>query len=336
MPADQGLAIASEIMASAPNVPDLRVDEKRSEVAEVKASEKKPETHSKPRVQFKVPPQSDTPKPCRKRKHKLKQQIAVVVQDLETVISELSSVVGELRGVLVQIEKVSTELDATMGRRGVKVNKLPHRNPVRCVASDSSQERLDSPELLRMSARMRRRISAKSRRCSALCSKPKSESESSLATEPSPRKEIRPITKHALRKACSQEGTQFGLCEDESDYGTKSDAESLLRGYDSQGNCSCASSTRHTATSDGDRLSNIGTYSDFEIVVSPELALRSEFLMRSPALSRLSTTSCSDAESSEFHADYNRDINTWTTYALVHIDAPSNSDTWDSDREVCV
>ena len=143
--------------------------------------------------------------------------------------------------------------------------------------------------------------------CSALCSKPKSESESSLATEPSPRKEIHTSAHRPLRKACSQEGSRFGLGEDESDYGTKSDAESLLRGYDSQGNCSCTSSTRHTGTSDGDRLSNVGTYSDFEIVVSPELALRSEFLMRSPALSRLSTTSCSDAESTgEFHADYNR------------------------------
>lgn len=341
MPSDQGSTPATEGMDPVVNEPvnDIEDDPKRDVITPVKAIDKKTESHPKPRVQFNVPPQVEAPKPCRKRKHRLKQQIAVVVKDLETVISELSSVVVELRGVLVQIERVSTELDATVGKRNVKVNKIHHRTQaMRCTASDSSQERLDSPELLRLSARMRRRVSAKSRRCSALSSKLKSESESSLATDQqSPAKD--PVLNGSLRKACSEDGSQFGICGDESDYGTKSDAESTQRDLSemgSQGNCSCTSSTRHTATSDGDRLSNLGLYSDLEIVVSPELALRSEFLMRSPALSRFSTTSCSDAESVDFHADYNRDINTWTTYALVHIDAPSNSDTWDSDREVCV
>ncbi|XP_071499480.1 uncharacterized protein [Diadema antillarum] len=343
MPADEGSALATEGMERVVN--DVESEGqyglKQSDFVDVRAVGKKPDAHPKPRVQFNVPPQADTPKPCRKRKHRLKQQIAVVVKDLENVISELSSVVVELRGVLVQIERVSTELDATVGRRGTKVNKIHYRNQPRMIASDSSQERLDSPELQRMSARMRRRISAKSRRSSALGSKLKSESESSLVADVHPRREL--IGSNcSIGKACSEDGGHYGMGADESDYGTKSDLESLQRAHeceselDSQGNCSCTSSTRHTATSDADRLSSLGLYSDTEIVVSPELALRAEFLMRSPALSRLSSTSCSEVESGEFHANYNRDINTWTTYALVHIDAPSNSDTWDSDREVCV
>ncbi|XP_038071476.1 uncharacterized protein LOC119740284 [Patiria miniata] len=242
----------------------------------------------------------------KRRKHLVKQQIGVVITDLEKVISELNTVVRELKGVLNQIERVSTYLDdeqtKQVNERETKKSKRIVKKAA-CVVK-SCENGVVLPRMCSPCKSLSQFVAVRNGLNGTKC-----------AFSSSPQKCRNEFCPHSHgSKSCSGPASQ-----NDSDACVSGDDGSPRRG----GCCgdSWCSSPRHDILGWDQRSLSFP---------SPAHSLSAR--LRDSKANSESQTSCSDDAQSttDFQADYNRDINTWTTYAMVHIDA--SSDAWSADE----
>ncbi|XP_033634585.1 uncharacterized protein LOC117295906 [Asterias rubens] len=236
----------------------------------------------------------------KRRKHLVKQQIGVVITDLEKVILELNTVVRELKGVLNQIERVSSYLDEPAKQTADKETKKSKRVVKKAVCVAKS---CDNGVVLPR----------------AVCSPCKSLSHfvtvrnglNGTKCAFSPKK----CRNDCLFSNDVKSGSQCSAEKDLSLYGSGDEGSPRI-GCSGDSWCS---SPRHDVIGWDRRFSS----------PSPAHSLTTK--LRDTKAKSASQTSCSDdTQSVDFQADYNHDINTWTTYAMVHIDA--SSDAWSADE----
>ena len=240
----------------------------------------------------------------KRRKHLVKQQIGVVITDLEKVISELNTVVRELKGVLNQIERVSSYLDEPTKHVAEKESKKTKRVVKKAVCVVKSCEngvvlpRAVGSPCKSLSHFVTVRNGLNGTKCALSPQKCRNECVYSNDTK----------SGSGLVSQCSAE-TDSCLCG-------SGDEGSPRIGCSGDSWCS---SPRHDVIAWDRRFS----------CPSPAHSLTTKLRDSKPKSE--SQTSCSDdTQSVDFQADYNRDINTWTTYAMVHIDA--SSDAWSADE----
>ena len=250
------------------------------------------------------------PKKKRKGRVRVKRQMEVVITDLETVITELGTVVSELRGVLSQIEKVTSHLDGVYVNGKVSpVSEIPIRETVLSPVPQTNTSPEGSP------------ITSAKRRLESLISENNFENG---AVEG-----IRNHWKSPGLQLCHspklKNGTTRWFTDGETSFGSLSDVPSSDAG-------STFSEILRNAGNIGGSQESIASGS---VYFSPDKT-QSERSKNSPTRSRHASGGSDDLCCSDFQANYNRDINTWTTYAMVHMDAgslASASDCWDSETE---
>ncbi|XP_022106784.1 uncharacterized protein LOC110987929 [Acanthaster planci] len=239
----------------------------------------------------------------KRRKHLVKQQIGVVITDLEKVISELNTVVRELKGVLNQIERVSTYLDDEQTKQADEREAKRSKRIVKkaaCVVK-SCENGVVLPRMCSPCKSLSQFVAVRNGLNGTKC-----------AFSSSPQKCHNECFLHSnLTKSGSQNESDACTC------GSGDDGSP--RRVDCSGDSWC-SSPRHDILSWDQRSLSFP---------SPAHSLTAR--LRDSKANSGSQTSCSeDTQSADFQADYNRDINTWTTYAMVHIDA--SSDAWSADE----
>ncbi|XP_072050612.1 uncharacterized protein [Amphiura filiformis] len=236
---------------------------------------------------------------------RFKKQIEVVITDLETVISELDTVVSELKGVLCQIETVSSHLDGVFVSGKVSPQfEVPLRETVLSPVPQSNPLSPEgSPE-----------TSAK-RRLESLISG--AYEHGAIETPKHHWKSPGLQLSHTSPKL--KNGTSRWFTDGEASFGSLSDVPSSV------------GSTFSDILRNAGHIGSRESLASGSVYFSPDKSQGDKF-QNSPSRSRHTSGGSDD----DFQANYNRDINTWTTYAMVHMDSASlasTSDCWDSETE---